>query len=90
MKRKQERLELWQERLEQYNEGYAAERAKMDAREAIYRGKTQLDKVVENDTVKKTNHVWNITFELIEAQVDSGLMMPKVTPKRKRTRRSRG
>lgn len=77
------RLEQWQEWLEKYDDAWAPERTRMDEREKIIRGRTKLNKVIESDETQKTNHVWNIAYELTEAQVDSTIPAAKVTPLRK-------
>jgi len=74
------KLQLWQERLERNQSAYDA--AKMDERETLYAGTEKLHKIVAGDTKKKTVHVRNVVSELIEAQVDSNIPQPKVTPMR--------
>lgn len=76
------RLRLWQERLAANQSAYEAELAKMDAREALYRGTDAISHIVTGERKEKTPHVRNICTELIEAQVDSNLPQPKVTARR--------
>ncbi len=78
-----ERLEMWKERLARAMTAYESERAKMDEREALYRGKKEIKSITRNGRKLKAPHVRNICAELIEAQVDSGIPSPKVTAKRK-------
>ncbi len=79
-----EKLELWQGRLEKSMTAYESIRAKMDEREALYKGQKDIKSVTRNgkDGVK-TPHVRNICAELIEAQVGSNIPSPKVTALRK-------
>lgn len=87
MKQKKETVSLWQERLEKNLSAYAAEQEKMQRREAQYRGERKLTPLTENDRKygyqKETSHVWNITAENIESEIDSSIPMPKVTPMRR-------
>lgn len=78
-----QRLDMWQERTEKSNTAYETLRKKMDEREAIYRGRTDITPIIEDDEVQKTTCPWNIVYELIEAQVDSNLPQPKINPLRK-------
>ena len=73
-----EKLRLWQERLSRNDAAYSAEEAKMNGREALYRGSDKIKPVVENPKIKKTPHVRNICAEIIEAQVSSSIPKPKV------------
>lgn len=77
-------LEKWQERLERNANAYNAELARMDEREAIYLGSNRVKPVVEDDTTTETPHVRNIVAEIIEAEVDSNIPMPKVTAKHRK------
>lgn len=79
-----ERLKLWQERLARNQSAYNDELAKMDAREELYRGSNAISPLVDNSKKKTTPHVRNICAELIEAQVNSTIPMPKVTARRKK------
>lgn len=80
---KNEKLRLWQERTERADTQYNAERMKMDEREKIYRGKTDISEIIADDSVQSTTCPWNIAYELIEAQVDAEIPAPKVTALRK-------
>lgn len=78
----QYRLKLWQERLSKNMAAYEGELARMDRREEIYRGSAALESMTPGDRKRRTSHVRNLSSELIEAQVDSGIPKPKVTAKR--------
>lgn len=80
---RQEKLEMWQERISRADNDYNAERGRMDEREAIYRGKKKIRKISPEDEISESEVVWNMTYELIEAQVDAQLPSPKVTALRK-------
>ncbi len=83
-KRKADRakLHMWQERLKKNESAYDGETARMDEREALYRGTDELIPIVTGERKKKTPHVRNICAELIEAQTDSNIPQPKVTARR--------
>lgn len=83
--RKQDRkkLERWQERLAVNQTAYQVQVEKMDEREALYRGRHEVDPVVDGDKKTHTPHVRNICLELVEAQVSSSIPQPKVTARRK-------
>ena len=78
-----EKLEMWKDRLARAVTAYSGERAKMDEREALYRGEKRIKSVTRNGKEQKAPHVRNICAELIEAQVDSSIPAPKVTARRK-------
>ena len=78
-KKDKEKLRLWQERLARCDSAYSAEEAKMTRRETLYAGDKEIKKIVDGQKVKATPHVRNICAEIIEAQVSSGIPMPKVT-----------
>lgn len=82
-----EKLRAWQEKLERYDEAWSAELGQMDEREAIYRGRSSIDTLIDGDMVRSTPHVRNIAAELIEAQVDSNIPQPKVTALRRKDER---
>lgn len=77
-----DKLRLWQERLAANQSAYDAELAKMDTREALYRGTDVISPIVAGERKKNTPHRRNICAELIESQVDSNLPQPKVTARR--------
>ena len=76
-------LRLWQERLSKSERAYSGELAKMDRREALYRGARDVTPLIEGDKTDMTRHVRNLCAELIEAEVDSGIPQPKVTARHK-------
>lgn len=76
-------LRLWQERLAKSERAYSGELAKMDRREALYRGARDVTPLIEGDKTDMTRHVRNLCAELIEAEVDSGIPQPKVTARHK-------
>ncbi|MEG2676617.1 MAG: hypothetical protein RR933_00735 [Oscillospiraceae bacterium] len=81
MKKKNKlRLAMWQERFENSKNGYTRGEASVldhfDEQQAQYDGSKKLGGGKEATTV------WNITSELIESQIDSGIPIPKVTPHR--------
>jgi len=83
-----EKLGIWRERLSVGDAAYAPEVAKMNEREAVFRGSDVLSPLVPGDTQedgrpKRTSHVRNIVFENIESQISSEILQPKVTPRRK-------
>lgn len=79
----EEKLRMWQERTARADTEYGPERDKMDEREKVYRGKTDIDEIITDDCTEETSCPWNIAYELIEAQVDSEIPAPKVTAMRK-------
>lgn len=78
-----QKLRIWQERLQRNVAAYDAEEARMDDRETLYRGSNQLIPIVIGERKRETPHVRNICAELIEAQTDSNIPQPKVTPRRR-------
>ena len=85
----QTKLELWQQRLADSDNYWDSERRKMDRREALYNGDNTLRPLVPGDTrrdggAKRTSHVRNIIFELIESQISASTPQPKVTARRKK------
>lgn len=77
-----EKLRLWQERLSRNQSAYDGEVAKMDDREALYKGANVIKAMVTDERKTSTPHVRNICAELIEAQTDSNIPQPKVTARR--------
>ena len=87
-KSKNERLKLWQERLERNEAAYSAQLADMDMWEELYLGTDSLRPVTSNDrtrsgAARRANHVRNIVAENIEAIVSSAIPQPKVRAKRR-------
>lgn len=75
----QKKLEAWQEKINNADTAFSGERIRMDEREKIYRGRKKLSKISPEDDMEESQVVWNMTYELIEAQVDAQLPNPKVT-----------
>lgn len=76
------KLEMWQRRLSVNESAYSGELSKMDRREQLYAGSPENKQLVSKEIGRTCNHVRNICAELIEAQVDSSIPQPKVTPMR--------
>lgn len=75
-----EKLRLWQERLALAETAIAGERTRMLRREKQYEGDHTIyapDGSVAADSL--ASHVRNVSFEVIETQVDSTIPAPKVT-----------
>ena len=85
MPKKTDKLDLWKRRLRANDTAYSAEEARMDGREALYRGSDEIRPIVAKDRAREreTPHVRNLCAEMIESQVDSNIPQPKVTPRRK-------
>lgn len=86
------KLDLWQQRLTDSDNYWRPEMVKMDHREALYNGASELRPLVPGDknadgTPKQTSHVRNIIFENIESQISSSIPQPKVTARRKQDER---
>ena len=85
---KSERLDYWQDWLERNEAAYEAELAKMDRREALYRGEVRaIEPLTQRDRersgeLRKTVHLRNIVAENIESEVNSTIPQPKVTARR--------
>lgn len=77
-----EKLQMWQRRLAANETAYSAEHARMQEREDLYAGIPAGKKLVSRELDREYNHIRNICAELIEAQVDSSIPQPKVTPMR--------
>lgn len=76
------KLESWKRKYEAAKMAYSSELSKMDTFDALYDGNRSVN---GNPNSKKqpskvSVNVRNITYELIESQVDSSIPMPKVTP----------
>lgn len=76
------KLDLWRKRLADSETAYHDELVKMDGRERLYLGIPEERALTDNEVAGMTRHVRNIAAELIEAQVDSNIPQPKVTPMR--------
>lgn len=85
-----EKLRKWKERLAKSDNYWDVKRAEMDRREKLYDGDRKLRPIVPNDRkrkLKETQHVRNIVFELVEAQVSTQIPAPKVTARHKEDER---
>lgn len=72
----------WQERLEVARKSYESELDLMKENEKLYSGSREVkgNPNKPQPATKVSSQVRNITYELIESQVDSSIPMPKVTP----------
>lgn len=84
MKKRSDKLALWQGRLADNSNKYNAERSRMDERELLYRGEAQLKPMFEGQTLehKTPLHLHNIVAENIESEIDNAVPMPKVTARK--------
>ena len=76
----QEKLQVWQERLALAENAIAGERERMLRREQQYEGGHTIyapDGTKARESL--ASHVRNVSFEIIETQVDSTIPSPKVT-----------
>lgn len=77
------RLDLWQERLSISAAAAAGEAARMDHRDALYRGTHEMfpftEKTKRFRAGEQAYHVHNIIAENIESMIDSNIPQPKVT-----------
>lgn len=74
-------LKRWQDRLRTNRSEYETELDKMNERDAMYNGTKQIAGI-DGNAAKKSNYVRNIVGEIIEAEVDSSIPLPKVRAKR--------
>lgn len=74
-------LKKWQDRLRNNHSEYENELNKMAERDALYNGTKQISGI-DGKAAKKSNYVRNIVGEIIEAEVDSSVPLPKVSAKR--------
>ena len=78
----EQKLDMWQRRLEHDQDRWDVQSVKFDRREELIRGSHEVKACCEKDTKKETPHCRNIVAELIESQVDTALPMPKVQAKK--------
>lgn len=71
-------LKKWQEKFQKNKIAYEEELAKMDKRDALYNGTNE----IKNGAAKSSKYVRNVVGEIIEAEVDSSIPIPKVTARR--------
>lgn len=84
MKQDENKLRLWQERLQAAENAIEGERARMKKREKLYEGDHTIYGAggraqAGADGVSEATHVRNVCFEMVETQVDSTIPSPKVT-----------
>lgn len=77
-KQNQKRMDYWKERVARSETAWSTQRAKMDDRESIYRGRKKIAGLVKGDKTTETTHVYNIVAENIESIVDPTIYQPKV------------
>ena len=78
-----DKLEYWQAKLHDADDSFSAQRKQIDHQEELYQGRKTIDQICGADDIDESNVVWNIVYELIEAQVDSNIPGCKITPRRK-------
>lgn len=86
------KLEYWQHRLARAQAAYQYEFDKMDERERLYSGATEIKPITDRDTKqdgrhRTARHVRNIVAENIESEINSSIPQPKVTARRKKDER---
>lgn len=82
-----DKLRMWQDRLHRNEERWEDQITKFNEREELVKKRSDVKAIFDGDSTKKTPHVQNICFELIESQVDTAIPAPKVTAKRKEDER---
>ncbi|WP_312061429.1 hypothetical protein [Anaerotignum sp.] len=77
-------IQLWQDRLQKNETAYSKELNAMDVRTGYYEGNRAITPKdsKKSEKVQPASMVRNIVSELVEAQVDSAIPMPKVTARR--------
>ena len=80
--KRSKKLDGWQRKYEAAKMAYANNIEKMAENESLYQGDRNVkgNPNKAQDASKVSLNVRNITYELIETQVDSSIPMPKVTP----------
>lgn len=79
---KSKTLSMWQERLEVARQSYGNDLKKISALEGKYNGDREVQGNPNSNkaVTKVASQVRNITYELVESEIDSSIPMPKVTP----------
>ena len=79
---KNKNLEKWKSRLESSRLSYSNDLKKMVENESLYNGDRSVmgNPNKSQKVTKVSSNVRNITYELIECQIDSSIPMPKVIP----------
>ena len=78
-----EKLRMWQDRFYKSKSAYESVLTRMEDRQNQYRGDAKLKNSGQKDEPKETCHVWNITAENIDSEIDSVIPPVKVTALRK-------
>lgn len=78
-----EKLRMWQDRFYKSKSAYEGVLSRMEDRQNQYRGDAKLKTSGQKDEPKETCHVWNITAENIDSEIDSVIPPVKVTALRK-------
>ena len=77
MKKDQNKLDLWRDRLAAGETAYASAHDDFADMDRLYTGNyNTVDPVVEDDKVKTTPVLRNIVREIIEAQISTAIPMP--------------
>ncbi len=74
-----DKLQKWQGRFERAKTSYEGVLAQMEDRQRQYRGDHKIRNASKDDEVQSTSHVWNITAENIDSEIDSVIPPAKVT-----------
>ncbi|MEG1491612.1 MAG: hypothetical protein RR394_05105 [Oscillospiraceae bacterium] len=83
MKKENKKLLEWQEIISADESAFNEEIGLMEEREAIFRGKKEIDEILSGDKTTSTAHVRNIVSEIIESQINSSIPQPKVSALRR-------
>ena len=83
-----EKLQIWKDRFAQAEAEYSARLADYDRWTKQYKGDRQV--FTDGRRAKNASVVRNFTFELIEAQIDNTIPMPKVSYIRRKKSGTRG
>lgn len=78
LKKKDDRLKMWQDRYTTSKAAWESQYSKFDNREQLYRGKLHINPAAQYDRERPAYLVRNCIHENIEAEVDTTLPMPKV------------
>ncbi|MBQ7786154.1 MAG: hypothetical protein IJ381_08440 [Clostridia bacterium] len=84
MKKDEKKLQMWRDRLSAGEAAYANAHDDFAEMDRLYTGDYKtITPMMEGDTVTETPVLRNIVREIIEAQINTAIPMPKVTAKRK-------
>ncbi|MCQ2439430.1 MAG: hypothetical protein MJ074_06685 [Oscillospiraceae bacterium] len=73
------KLEKWQSRLQKAEQDYKTQQDRMKRREELVEGSHEIVSPDGKPAKKQATHVRNVSFEIVETQVDSNIPQPKVT-----------